>query len=36
MSITNEFMEAVQEGKILRVRIMLKDSLLIRRAFQRE
>lgn len=29
MSITNEFMEAVQEGKILRVRIMLKDSLLI-------
>lgn len=29
MAITNEFMEAVQSGKTLRVRIMLKDSLLI-------
>lgn len=29
MSITAEFMEAVEEKKITRVRIMLKDSLLI-------
>lgn len=29
MAITNEFMEAVQSGKTIRVRIMLKDSLLI-------
>lgn len=28
-SITNEFMEAVQSGKMMRVRIMLKDSLLV-------
>lgn len=29
MAITNEFMEAVQAGKMMRVRIMLKDSLLV-------
>ena len=29
MAITNEFMEAVQSGKMMRVRIMLKDSLLV-------
>lgn len=29
MAITNEFMDAVQSGKMLRVRIMLKDSLLV-------
>lgn len=29
MAVTNEFMEAVQSGKELRVRIMLKDSLLV-------
>lgn len=29
MAVTSEFMEAVQSGKIMRVRIMLKDSLLI-------
>lgn len=29
MAITNEFMEAVQDGKMMRVRIMLKDSLLV-------
>lgn len=29
MAITNEFMDAVRSGKILRVRIMLKDSLLL-------
>lgn len=29
MAITNEFMDAVQTGNLLRVRIMLKDSLLI-------
>jgi hypothetical protein len=29
MAITNEFMEAVQSGKLMRVRIMLKDSLLV-------
>ncbi len=29
MAITNEFIEAVQSGKTIRVRIMLKDSLLI-------
>ena len=29
MSITNEFMEAVQADKMMRVRIMLKDSLLV-------
>lgn len=29
MAVTKEFMDAVQEGKIMRVRIMLKDSLLV-------
>ena len=29
MAITNDFMEAVKSGKIMRVRIMLKDSLLV-------
>ncbi len=29
MAITKEFMEAVQSGKMMRVRIMLKDSLLV-------
>lgn len=29
MAITNEFMDAVQSGKMIRVRIMLKDSLLV-------
>lgn len=29
MAISNEFKEAVQSGKLLRVRIMLKDSLLV-------
>ena len=29
MAITNKFMEAVQSGKMMRVRIMLKDSLLV-------
>lgn len=29
MAITNEFTEAVQSGKMMRVRIMLKDSLLV-------
>lgn len=29
MAITNEFMEAVQSEKMMRVRIMLKDSLLV-------
>lgn len=29
MAITNDFMEAVRTGKMMRVRIMLKDSLLI-------
>lgn len=29
MSLTKDFMEAVEEGKVLRVRIMLKDSLLL-------
>lgn len=29
MAITNEFMDAVQSGNMMRVRIMLKDSLLI-------
>lgn len=29
MAITNEFMETVQSGKMMRVRIMLKDSLLV-------
>ena len=29
MAITNEFKEVVQSGKVLRIRIMLKDSLLI-------
>lgn len=29
MSITNEFIEDVKNGKIMRVRIMLKDSLLV-------
>jgi hypothetical protein len=29
MAVTNEFMDAVQSGKTLRVRIMLKDSLLV-------
>lgn len=29
MALTNEFIEAVQSGKIMRVRIMLKDSLLV-------
>lgn len=29
MALTNEFMEAVQSGKMMRVRIMLKDSLLV-------
>lgn len=29
MSITKEFAEAVEEGKLLRVRIMLKDALLV-------
>lgn len=29
MAITNEFMEAVKSGKMMRVRIMLKDSLLV-------
>lgn len=29
MSVTKEFAEAVQTGKMLRVRIMLKDSLLV-------
>ena len=29
MAITNDFMEAVRSGKLLRVRIMLKDALLI-------
>lgn len=29
MAITNEFMEAAQKGKMIRVRIMLKDSLLV-------
>lgn len=29
MSITKEFMEAVQSGRLIRVRIMLKDSLLV-------
>lgn len=29
MAITNDFMEAVQSGRMMRVRIMLKDSLLI-------
>lgn len=29
MALTTEFLEAVQSGKIIRVRIMLKDSLLV-------
>ena len=29
MAITNEFTEAVQAGNKMRVRIMLKDSLLV-------
>lgn len=29
MAITKDFMEAVQSGKVMRVRIMLKDSLLV-------
>ena len=29
MAITNDFMEAVRSGKLLRVRIMLKDALLV-------
>lgn len=29
MAITNEFMDAVQSRKVIRVRIMLKDSLLV-------
>lgn len=29
MAITSEFMEAVQSSKLMRVRIMLKDSLLV-------
>lgn len=29
MAITNDFMDAVQSGKVIRVRIMLKDSLLV-------
>ena len=29
MAVTKEFMEAVQSGKQMRVRIMLKDSLLV-------
>ena len=29
MALTNDFMEAVQSGKVMRVRIMLKDSLLV-------
>lgn len=29
MAITNDFMEAVKAGKMMRVRIMLKDSLLV-------
>lgn len=29
MAITNEFTEAVQSGKMMRVRIMLKDRLLV-------
>jgi len=29
MALTNDFMEAVQFGKVMRVRIMLKDSLLV-------
>lgn len=29
MAITNEFMDAVQSKKMIRVRIMLKDSLLV-------
>ena len=29
MAITNEFVEAVQSENIMRVRIMLKDSLLL-------
>ena len=29
MMLTNEFMEAVNSNRIMRVRIMLKDSLLI-------
>lgn len=29
MAVTKEFMDAVQAGKLMRVRIMLKDSLLV-------
>ena len=29
MAITNDFMEAVKAGKMMRVRIMMKDSLLV-------
>lgn len=29
MAITKEFVEAVENGKLLRVRIMLKDTLLV-------
>ena len=33
MVVSNEFKEVVQEKDILKVRIMLKDSLLIDRSF---
>ena len=34
MALTREFSEAVKEGNLLRVRIMLKDSLLVDTSFE--
>ena len=34
MALTKEFVDAVSQGKLLRVRIMLKDSLLVDTSFE--